>query len=155
MSLPCIPKFQWGYNLESDLTLELPQFPWNRGTGGVWGSDTSASGKPEAFLIRRDYIRWFRYRVLESEMDAFEEFLAWIQESGEPCNVWLDADLDETMHSVYLNSLRFEDGEILQHERDGEYLPLFVVALAFRTADGGQWSHTWTELAVDSEEEES
>lgn len=154
MSFPFRPKIIYGYDLESDLTLELPMLPWSRGRGGVGGSDTAASGIPEAFMIRRDRIRWFKLRVLESEMDAFDAFLDWAQDSGEPFDFWLDQDVFETSHSVYLQSLRWEDEQEIQHDRD-EYLPMFVISMALRTEDGSQWNTTWEDLAVSVDSEES
>ena len=154
MSLPCRPKFQFGYDLESTFEPEFPMFPWNRGRAGEGGSDTTASGLQESYEIRTDRVLWFRFRILESEMDAWDTFLDWARSSGEPFNFWLDRDEDTTEHSVYLHSLRWEDGEEVQHERD-EYLPLFVIPLALRTADGSQWTTTWTALSVDEEVEES
>lgn len=152
MSLPCKPKAQYGYDLESTFEPSLPMFPWNRGRSGEGGSDTAASGIPEAFVIRRDYVRWFRLRILESEMDAWDTFLNWAQDSGEPFNFWLDRENDATEHSVYLHSLRWEDGEEVQHERDGQYLQLFVVSIALRTSDGGQWLSGWADLAIEGAE---
>lgn len=149
--LPCRPWIQYGWTgSEVELELELPQFPWNRGRGGVGGSDTAASGIVEAYNIRRDRIMWLRLRVLESEMAAFDAFLDWAQDSGEPFLFRFDTDVSATEYSVYLQSLRWEDAEEIQHERDGEYQPLFVIPLAIRTELGGAFNVSWHALTLDS-----
>lgn len=153
MALSFRPRFQFGYELESDFEPELPMFPWNRGRGGVGNSDTAASGVVESYKIRRDRILFLRLRILEHEMDAFDAFLDWAQDSGEPFNVWLDRTVLATEHSAYLNSLRWEDGPDFEHERDGHYRQLFVVDLELRTEDGSQWNTTWASLAIAAESE--
>ncbi len=150
MSLPVRPWLEWGYSLESELELELPLFPWQEGRGGVYGSDTAASGIPEAYVIRRDRIRWFRFRVYEHELPAFDEWLDWAQESGQPFNFRTDVDEASTEASVYLHSPRFEDAAEVQYERDPEFPQCWIIPVALRLEVDGSWGPTWTDLAVEA-----
>lgn len=155
MSLPCRPYFNWGYDLESEYTFTHPQKPWKFARGGVGGSDTAASGIPEAFVIRRDRIVRLELRVLESELAVFDEFMDWAQDSGSPFNFRFDTDDITNTFSVYLHSMRWEDGPEFDYERDTAYPSLFIIPFALRTELGGEFDALWSSLAISEEDEES
>lgn len=156
MSLVCRPWFRWGFEgEESELTLTYPQKPWKHGRGGAGGSATAASGIPEAYKIRRDRIVWLELRVLESEIPAFDVWLDWAQDYGEPFQFRFDTDDIPGTYSVYLHSPRWEDGEEVQYNRSEEYPGLFIIPIALRTELGNVISVDWHNLATLDDGEES
>ncbi len=156
MSVACCPWFQWGYDLESDHAFELPLKPWKHGIDGVGGSDTAASGSPEAYVIREDNVVHLELRVKEYEMAALKSLLAFARNSGEPFNFRPDNSVSGLVYSVYLHQgQRWEDSPALTWERDS-FLPVFIVPLVLRTEDGGDFDEMdWSSLAVSDDEAES
>lgn len=151
--LSCRPFFRWGWpGEESELTLALPQKPWRYIDGGVGGHVVAASGISEDYAIREDDCLLLELRVKESELPAFRQFMRWSRSSGEPFTVRLDASLEATENSVYLDDpATWDTSPRFEYTRDPSFPGVFLVTIGIRPALGGTFDVSWFGLAVDSE----
>lgn len=103
MALPLRPRFVYTDSVGAvDLTLTLPQRPWDFGSMGVGGSDIAGSGIPASFQIRRDYFLHLTLRFDESEWDDVERLVRHLQRAGS-ATMYPDTTAG-TSHTVYGHS---------------------------------------------------
>lgn len=148
------PWFRYGFTGdEVELELRYPQAPWTLADGGEGGSATAASGIPEAYRIREDRIARLQLRVYEDELPAFRAFLRWARMSGEAFTFRFDVDEAATEYEVYLHAPRWEDQQEVEYHRDPEFPSLLRFQMAIRTEMGDPINISWTDYAVEPEEE--
>jgi len=84
MALPLRPRFVYtgAVSGAQDVTLSLPQRPWDYASRGVGGSDVSGSGVPAAFEVRRDYFLHLTLRFTEAEWESVERLVRHFQRAG-------------------------------------------------------------------------
>lgn len=107
---------RWVYNDGSavDYLMSVPQRPWDFGSRGLGGSDTSAAGVPAAFEIRRDYLLHLTLRFPESEWDDVARLMRHLQRAGS-ATVYPDQDEVSVSHTVYGDAPRL--GEEIRPRR--------------------------------------
>lgn len=116
--------------------------PWDIADEAEGGSDVAASGIPEAYEIRRDYILTLRLPFFESEYAAVEAWIHWAQTSGQTFTFGFDqADAEETDREVYLHAPLITDG--FRPTRD-QFVDLFWIEVSLRTADGLPFDANWS-----------
>lgn len=95
-------KPRWVYNDGSsvDYSMTIEQRPWDFGSLGIGGSDTSGAGVPSAFEIRRDYFLHQTLRFPESEWESVERLVRHLQGGGTAA-LYPDEDVPGTSHTVY------------------------------------------------------
>lgn len=113
------------------LTLTISQAPWTPSSTAVGGSDTSAAGVPEGFVIRRDRALDLRIRFYESEWPAVRAWLEYAQPGG-AFTIQPEAAV-ATSYTCYLVSPAL--GEPIRPER-GEHFGTFDMGLSVRTTNG-------------------
>ena len=146
MSLVFRPYFRYGTGVdERELELRWPMEPWTPADGGEGGSDTAASGIPEAYVIRADRIVEMTIRVEEDELPEYRDFLTFVRGSGQPFFVRLDVDDPTTEFEAYLQFPRWEDETQVRYERDEEYIRTFRVPLHVRRRFGARITTDWAE----------
>ncbi len=132
-----IPKIVYKITNTNPLTgvtvpLSLPQRLWTPGSTGVGGTDTSAAGITESFLIRRDQTLDVRLVFREKEWPGVHAWLTWMQDTAGSCRFYPAAsDLD--FNTCYLESPRM--GEEIRPER-GEYPGTYEIGVRLRDASG-------------------
>lgn len=126
-----IPKVEYDEG-RATLRLTLPQNLWVPGSTAVGGSETSAAGVPESFVIRRDQTLDVRLRLRESEWPAVHAWLAWMQDTAGSCRFFPDRDALDG-HPCYLQSPGV--GDEIRPER-GEYPGTYEIALRLRSTLG-------------------
>lgn len=115
------------------LLFSLPQRAWTPGSTVVGGTDTSAAGVPETFVVRRDRTLDVRLRFREAEWPAVRAWLEWAQDTAGAFDWYPDRDL-ATGHTCYLASP--PAGEEIRPERSESFRGHWEIALRLRTADG-------------------
>ena len=144
MPSPFRPSFSYGPD-PTALALRWPMEPWTPADGGVGGSDTAASGIPEAYVIRADTIVQMRLRVEEDELAAYRDFLTFVRGSGQPFTMRIDQDDAATEFECYLQFPRWEDEQTVTYERDPQYPRVFMVPLHVRRRFGAPITTMWME----------
>lgn len=133
-----------GYGFEEPLTmveLEDPIPPFSIDDDAEGGYDKAASGIPEAYEIRRDYIRGVRIRFRESQYSEVEAAIRWAQTSGEAFSFWFDGADDATRVEVYLDEPTLLDGFRPIRNR---YSGLFEFDMKIRSEDGLPITVNWS-----------
>lgn len=111
------------------LLLTLPQRLWTPVSTAVGGTDVSAAGVPESFVIRRDQSLDARLLFREGEWPAVHAWLAWMQDTAGTCRFFPDRDAS-TYRTCYLESPKV--GEEIRPER-GEHPGTYEIGLRLRT----------------------
>jgi hypothetical protein len=146
MSYVFRPSFEYGPQGDTTLLqLRWPMLPWTPADGGVGGSDTAASGIPEAFVIRLDRIVEMELRIEEDELSGYRDFLTWARGSGQAFQVRLDQEDEDTEFEAYLQFPRWEDEAQVRYQRDEAYPRVFRVPLHVRRRYGAGIDTMWQE----------
>ena len=82
MAIQRRPRFVYNDGSAVDFTMALSQRPWDYGSQGVGGSDTSAAGVPASFEIRRDHFLHISLRFAVAEWGDVERLLRHFQAGG-------------------------------------------------------------------------
>lgn len=122
-----IPKVEYG-NGPATLTLSLPQRLWTPVSTTVGGTDVSAAGVPESFVIRRDQALDVRLVFREAEWPAVHAWLAWMQDTAGTCRFYPDQHASQ-YRGCYLESPRV--GEEIRPER-GDHPGIYEIGLRLR-----------------------
>lgn len=136
------PRILWGPSA-TVLDFPYPLPSWGVRDQGVGSADVSASGIPEAFEIRWDYIREVRLPFFESQLIVVEEWFRWAQNSASSFE-WYSFQSEEYARDVYLHSPMLGQGGF-NPERDQKYPGLFWVTVQLRTVDGLPFADSWSE----------
>lgn len=115
------------------LQLSLPQRLWTPASLTVGGTDTSAAGVPESFVIRRDQLLDVRFQFLEGEWPAVHAWIRWMQDTAGSCDYFPDRNVS-TSYPCYLESPKV--GEEVRPER-GEFPGTYEISLRLRDTRGG------------------
>ncbi len=100
MASPFQPRWVYDDGSAVDYSMSIPQRPWDFGSRGIGGSDSSAAGVPAAFQIRRDYLMHLRLRFPEGEWDDVERLVRHLQRAGS-ATFYPDQDRALPSHTVY------------------------------------------------------
>jgi hypothetical protein len=119
--------------------------PWSPSDGGVGGSDTAASGIPEAYVIRLDRIVEMTLRIEEDELPGYRDFLNWARASGQAFFIRLDKDDESTEFEAYLQFPRWEDQPQVSYSRLSEFPTVFTTDLHVRRRYGNAITVEWKE----------
>lgn len=114
------------------VTLSLPQRPWTPGSTAVGGTDTSAGGVPESFVIRRDQTLDVRLQLWEREWPAVHAWLSWMQGTAGSCQFFPHRE-DTLNHTCYLDTPKV--GEEIRPER-GDFPGTYEIGLRLRDTGG-------------------
>ncbi|HEX2093314.1 MAG TPA: hypothetical protein VHG28_12980, partial [Longimicrobiaceae bacterium] len=95
----------------------------------VGGTDVSAAGVPESFIIRRDQSLDVRLVFREREWPALHAWLAWMQDTAGTCRFHPDHAAAE-YRTCYLETPRV--GEEIRPER-GEHPGIYEIGVRLRT----------------------
>lgn len=124
-----IPRVLYGPDYTRTLELSLPQRLWTPLSVAVGGSDVSAAGIPESFVIRRDQVLEVRLLFREGEWPAVHDWIAWMQDNAGFCRFFPDRDA-AYFRACYLDSPRV--GDEVRPDR-GEYPGTYEIGLRLRT----------------------
>lgn len=125
-----IPKIVYNNGSTVTLTLTQPQKLWRPYSKGVGGTDRSASGVTESFLIRREYLVKLMLRFTEDEWASVDSWLSWAQDNaGSTFDFYFDKDDVATLYTVLLDKPSFEDGEIQPDRADAHRIYEIEVVL--------------------------
>jgi hypothetical protein len=125
------PRFDYA---ATSLTLTIPQRPWVPRTAAVAGTDTSASGIPAAYLVRRDELMEQRIRFDESEWSSVHALLTAAQ-LAEVVTVFPDATEPGTSYDCYLDGPKLGEEDIAP-TRDAEYGEVYELLVVWRKVSG-------------------
>lgn len=114
------------------LALSLPQRLWTPASTAVGGTDTSAAGIPESFVIRRDQMLDVRLPFWEGEWPAVHAWLTWMQDNAGSCRFFPDRD-GTLYHTCYLESPKM--GEEVRPER-GDHPGIYEIGVRLRDTGG-------------------
>jgi hypothetical protein len=120
-----IPKVAYG---TATLVFSLPQRLWTPVSTAVGGSDVSAAGVPESFVIRRDQSLDLRLVFREAEWPAVHAWLAWMQDTAGSCRFHPDRDA-AGYRTCYLESPKV--GEEIRPER-GDHPGIYEIGVRLR-----------------------
>lgn len=148
MSMPWVSRIVYSED-EVELLFEHPTPPWEPDDTGVGGSDESASGIPEAFLIRWDYITRVRIPFFEHQMAEVAAWFRWAQTSASSFWFQFDRNNEASAYEVYLHAPRLGEGSF--SPRRDEYTPLFWLEISIRTVDGEPFAVDWSDLTPAAE----
>jgi hypothetical protein len=115
------------------LSFTYPQRLWTPSSSTVGGTNTSAAGVVESFVIRRDQMIDVRLVFAEREWPAVLAWIAWAQDSAGTFRFWPDATAPSDVFICWLESPKV--GEEVRPER-GEFSPTYEITLKLRSADG-------------------
>ena len=123
-----IPRVVYG-TPATTLTFTLPQRIWTPVSVTVGGSDVSARGVPESFVIRRDQALDLRLVFREIEWPAVHAWLAWMQDRAGACTFFPDHQVNQS-YTCYLDSPRV--GEEIRPDR-GDHPGTYEIGLRLRS----------------------
>src|SRR5688572_26373076 len=98
------------YDDATELVFTWTTPKWKPDDDAEGGTDKSAGGIVESYLIRWDYITALRLPFFESQIAAVRAFIRWAQTSGQSFEFWFDADDEDTAHDYYLDSPSIAEG---------------------------------------------
>lgn len=135
-TLSYCPEIVWNGNT---LQLRLPCQPWVPISQGVGGSDTSGSGVPVAFQVRRDQLCQVVLRFFESEWPGVEAWLAWAQATAGSFTFRFDGNDAASQHTCYL-ALPAMAGQVLP-VRDGSTIGAYTIDITLRDTTGTRFDY--------------
>jgi hypothetical protein len=130
-----IPKVVYGATTATTTTLAFtyPQRLWTPLSTTIGGSNTSAAGITESFVIRRDYLLEVRPVFDETEWPAVHAWIVWAQDNpGQAFRFYPDATAPGDWYDCYLEAPKV--GEEVRPERS-EFQRLFEITLRLRSRD--------------------
>ena len=131
-----IPKVVYGHGpTPTTLQFTYPQRLWTPSTSTVGGTNTSAAGVVESFVIRRDQLLDVRLVFTELEWLAVQAWIAWAQDNADVFDFYPDRTGGKK-YTCYLESPKV--GEEVLPER-GEYSPTYEITLKLRTSNAEQF----------------
>lgn len=135
---PWRPRFVYGTGGDiTDWAAILPVRPWDRSNRTVGGSRTAAGGTPAAYIVRNDRVLAITLRLYESEVGAFDSFMAWAQ--ADESFLWYpDARLDSTVYHVWLEAPKA--GVDVQWRRDPKFPRVLETTIELRTVVAQPWT---------------
>lgn len=129
-----IPRVEYGPTAAKTVfAFSLPQRLWTPASLAVGGTDTSAAGVPESFVIRRDEFLDLRLAFWEREWVAVHAWLAWMQDTAQTCAFFPDRNGSQSFQ-VWLETPKV--GEEIRPER-GEYAGTYEIGVRLRRTAGG------------------
>jgi hypothetical protein len=130
-----IPRVVYTRSGSAPTTLDftLPQRLWTPLSIAVGGSEVSAAGVPESFVIRRDQLLDLRLAFREGEWPAVHAWLAWMQDTAGFCVFYPDRAVG-TSRTCYLETPKV--GEEIRPER-GDYPGIYELAVRLRSTAPG------------------
>ncbi|HET6762525.1 MAG TPA: hypothetical protein VFH27_02610 [Longimicrobiaceae bacterium] len=125
-----IPRVVYG---TTTLTFTYPQRLWTPLSTTIGGSNTSAAGITESYVIRRDYLLEARLVFDETEWPAVHDWIVWAQANpGLTFRFWPDATAPGDYYDCFLDGPKV--GEEVRPER-GEFQRTFEITLRLRSRD--------------------
>ncbi len=111
------PRFVYNDGAAQDFSMLLSQRPWDYGSQGVGGSDTSAAGVPASFEIRRDYFLHLSLRFTVAEWAAVDRLVRHFQAGG---SATFYPDQNEVALTATVYGVSPAMGEEIRPTRSGE-----------------------------------
>lgn len=119
----------------------LPASPHEEDVGGEGGAHVTASGVPESYVIREDYIAEINLRFLESEWPALRTQLQYARNTSTSFTYRFDQDDASSEYEVYLDAPVWP--EKLAPRRDEQYRAAMRLTIRIRTEDGTAFDSPW------------
>ena len=135
-TLSYCPKIIWNGNT---LQLRLPCQPWTPLSKGIGGTDTSGSGIPVSFQVRRDQMCQVTLRFFEAEWPLVEAWLAWAQATATAFTFYLDGNDPTSQHTCYLEAPAM--GSEVLPTRDGETIGAYTIDVRLRDTSGTRFDY--------------
>lgn len=135
-TLSYCPRIVWnGYTLQ----LRLPCQPWAPVSKGIGGHDTSGSGIPVAFQLRRDQMCQVTLRFYEAEWPGIEAWLAWAQSTAASFAFRLDGNDATSQHTCYLETPSM--GDEIAPTRDDGTIGAYTIDVRLRDTSGTRFDY--------------
>lgn len=115
------------------INLTVPQEPWTPAALVVGGSDKSAAGVPESFVVRTEELCEVKLRFTEAELPSVMAWLKWAQKNSGSFTYRFDKNDIATEYTCYLESPAI-NAEIKPSR--AEFKRHFGITLKLRTTTG-------------------